>query len=230
MKSKPTVVYAFKNDQIVLVEENNHRFFQACLDGDAFTVGKDLPSRKNIGVNHDPLARAIGWKTGKHLRVLDGTCGLARDLIHLWTLGCDVTGIESNPWVFKVASSIVEQHFKSNQQTYQMNDHGFDSDRLRLYNADLFQFIKTNKNFDVIFLDPMFPDKKSSAKVGKESQVLQKICAQWSMDFEVELMKEILSAGMSRLVVKRPKGAAFIANRTPHHSKEVSAVRYDVYL
>jgi len=70
---------------------------------------------------------------------------------------------------------------------------------------DYIQAIEDNDKPDVIYLDPMYPEKKKSASVKKNMQMLQKLLGH-DLDTDEVLSAALLKAD-KRVVVKRPKGA-----------------------
>jgi len=82
---------------------------------------------------------------------------------------------------------------------------------------------------DVIYLDPMYPEKKKSASVKKNMQLLQKLLGH---DLDTgEVLNAALTKATKRVVVKRPKGAAVLnASRQPTLAYESKGTRYDTYI
>ncbi|RWX50461.1 putative SAM-dependent methyltransferase, partial [Candidatus Electrothrix marina] len=81
---------------------------------------------------------------------------------------------------------------------------------------------------DVVYLDPMFPERRKSALVKKELQLLQLLA---HLDSSPEkLLESALEAATRRVVVKRPMKAPFLTDLSPSHSLSGKTVRFDVYL
>jgi 16S rRNA (guanine1516-N2)-methyltransferase len=59
-----------------------------------FTTGKNAHRRKFGGGRGQPLAKAIGLKSGANPTVIDATAGYGRDAFVIANLGCKVTLIE----------------------------------------------------------------------------------------------------------------------------------------
>ena len=80
---------------------------------------------------------------------------------------------------------------------------------------------------DVIYLDPMFPDRQKTADVKKEMAAFHQVVGQ---DEDADLLLEkALAKANYRVVVKRPRKAPFIANKTPSYQLEGKSSRYDIY-
>ena len=82
-------------------------------------------------------------------------------------------------------------------------------------------------DFDCIYLDPMFPDHKSTAKPAKDMQILQHLTDNQNIEkcFELALEK-----ARNRVVVKRPAKAEPISDLTPDLVYKQKTIRFDVYL
>jgi 16S rRNA (guanine1516-N2)-methyltransferase len=180
-------------------------------------IDMDFSIRKNIGTKSDLLSKSVGYKKNKILSILDVTAGLCRDSFHLACLGCNVTGLEKNKILFEVAS-----YYTKKLPVTQ---------RLNLLNIDSFVFLDQLEDLnkpDVIYMDPMFPESKKSAKSGKETELLKAIAPIESPDNEKRLLKLCRNSALSRVVVKRPLHAEPISK--PDIQYKGKAVRYDVYL
>ena len=80
---------------------------------------------------------------------------------------------------------------------------------------------------DVVYLDPMFPERKKSAKVKKEMQAFHGIVG-GDQDAD-SLLALALKVANYRVVVKRPAGAKHLADKKPSYSLEGKSTRYDIY-
>ena len=81
---------------------------------------------------------------------------------------------------------------------------------------------------DVIFLDPMFPERQKSALVKKKFQLLQRLeqpCAD-----EEALIGAALEAKPKKVIVKRPVKGAYLGGIIPSYSLTGSTIRYDCYI
>lgn len=178
---------------------------------------------KSIGKNFD-LCKAVGIKktnnntqTQSPLTVLDATAGLGGDSFILAKMGCDITMLERN--------NILAQLLENALENYQNN---LIKPHLKFIHTSALDFLKTCEKFNIIYLDPMFPEKNNTALVKKEMQVLQDLVGG---DLESnELLTLALEKAINRVVVKRPKGAVYLNNQKPSYEIKGKSVRYDVYL
>ena len=81
---------------------------------------------------------------------------------------------------------------------------------------------------DVIYLDPMFPERRKSAAVKKKFQLIHRLEA--PCQNEGALLAAAISAGPRKVVVKRPAKGPYLASVKPSHSLAGKAVRYDVII
>ena len=78
---------------------------------------------------------------------------------------------------------------------------------------------------DVVYLDPMFPERRKSAAVKKKFQLLHRL--ERPCDDEDALLRAAVAAGPRKVVVKRPVKGPFLAGAKPSYSLAGKAVRYD---
>lgn len=157
----------------------------------------------------DPLARALGLKKGKERPdVLDATAGMMGDSLLMYSYGLrSLTCAERNPLVailvlnaIKVSNLDVNFHFGS-------------------YICD--------KEFDVIFFDPMYDviNKKTAPK--KEMEIFRQIVGK-DQDAK-EMASNLKLKAIERLVIKRSSKAPFLLE-APSHTIKGKSTSYDVYL
>jgi len=191
-------------------------------------IGGRLGHRKKYGGGKgQTIAKAVGLKQGKPIpNILDATAGLGKDSYVLACLGCPVTLIERSPVVAALLKDGIERG-SLNIEFSQIIENGFS-----LHNTDALQYIQAiseEQQPDVIYLDPMYPEKKKSASVKKNMQMLQKLLGH---DLDINaVLTAALEKARKRVVVKRPKGAPELqVGRSPTLSYESKATRYDAYI
>lgn len=180
--------------------------------------------RRRAGGN-EMLLRAIGHKAGRAMTVLDATGGLGRDAFILASHGCEVQLVERHPVIGALLADGLRRALR-HQQTREA------AARITLRIADsrqvMAELVPGGQWIDVVYLDPMFPQRSKSAKVKKELQVLQLLAG--TEEGGGELLTEALRAAGDRVVVKRPKGAPSLPGPAPSHSHRGTTTRFDVYL
>lgn len=187
-----------------------------------FLAGQLAHRRQYGGGKGQLLAKAVGLKKLQRPRVIDATAGLARDAFVLATLGCDVLMIERSP----IVATLVDDAMQRAQ-----HDIDFAALQLNLKVADATHYLSelTEENYpDVVYIDPMFPERTKSALVKKEMRILKRVVGD---DIDADaLFAQALKVAKKRVVVKRPKGAPALANHKPGLVYRGKSVRYDVYL
>ena len=182
--------------------------------------------------------------------VLDATAGFGHDSLILASTGAQVTMLEQQPLLALLLLS--EQQKMAAERNWQKL-----MSRLTIKNCSaedhLRQVQAQNLRYDVIYLDPMFPDDSyensktgKGAKVGKHMQALHGLVQPPSSKAEVtlfDLAKNAItypcdeqsqsqdSSEMSgrRLIIKRPVSAPYLAGQTPIESWQNDVLRFDGY-
>lgn len=186
------------------------------------------------------IAKAVGLKSGATPSILDVTAGLAGDAFVLASLGCPVTLIERSPVIFLLIENAVERA-SFNERFQMILQQGF-----HLINTDANDYITSalatknrgtgeiNKSDttstaqpDVIYIDPMYPERKKSALVKKDMQILQRLHGK--DDNAAELLENALLFAKKRVVVKRPINAKTLSKRIPGTCVKSKKTRYDIY-
>lgn len=183
--------------------------------------GKAAHRRRFGGGRGQPLARAVGLKSGNNPSVIDATAGLARDAFVLATLGCDVTLIERQP---AIAALLADG----------LNRAALDPEvapiaaRMRLVCANATECLRILPQADVVYLDPMYPVRGKTALVKKEMRAFHGLVGK---DEDAgDLLQVARQVARKRVVVKRPKGAEALGGMQPGARIESRNTRYDLYL
>ena len=87
---------------------------------------------------------------------------------------------------------------------------------------------RTLKRPDVIYLDPMFPERQKSGLVKKKFQLIHYLEA--PAENEEALMQAAIAARTFKIVVKRPAKGPYLAGLKPSYSLDGKAIRYDCYV
>lgn len=193
-----------------------------------FCAGGASHRRLYGGGKGQMIAKAVGLASGVKPRVFDATAGLGGDAFVLACLGCDVTMMERSPVAFALL-----QDGLLRAQAFAAEDDAELADiirRMRLLPGDssLYLQAQTDAVADVIYLDPMFPERQKSAAVKKEMQAFHQVIGQ-DLDDEALLRAALARAGY-RVVVKRPRHAPAIEGAKPHYALEGKSSRFDIYV
>lgn len=185
------------------------------------------------GKKSELVARAV--KAAPGVRVLDCTGGFGRDAMILAKLGCQITLLERSCVMWTLLSDAL----KKARQLDALKDA---ASRIQLRRLDAMSFLsEAVVDYDVVYLDPMFPPKQGSAAVNGDMQQLQRFLSGASPDrlkgsvgqsplSEADQLLEIsLNSGVKRVVLKRPaKGGGL--EFAPSHTFSNKSSRFEVYL
>ncbi|MES0328445.1 MAG: class I SAM-dependent methyltransferase [Gammaproteobacteria bacterium] len=189
-------------------------------------VSGALAHRQQFGGGRgQAIAKAIGLKQGKTPSVLDVTAGLARDAYILATLGCRMTLVEKSPVLSVLIQDGINRGLESEQSAQTL------SEDFELHNQNAINFMKNlDKHLlpEIIYIDPMYPERKKSALVKKDMQILQRLLEKEEKDGE--LLEAALNCARERVVVKRPVHAPCLTTTKPATSIHSKKTRYDIYL
>lgn len=195
-----------------------------------FTAGSLAHRQQYGGGRGQAIAKAIGLKQGvTPPTVVDATAGLAKDAFVLASLGCSLKLIERSPVIAELINDAISRA-KDNPQFQAILQNGFE-----VISASSIEYLKQMADKaevvcpDVIYLDPMYPERKKSASVKKNMQILQQLLGK-DNDTE-ELLEVALNAAAKRVVVKRPKSAPPLSTKSkPTYQVSTKNTRYDVYI
>lgn len=178
--------------------------------------------RKGEGKNQ-PLAKAVGVKSGFNPVVLDLTAGLGRDAFFLAGIGCTVSLIERSPFIFAALDDGLNRAMENEEIVSVIR-------AMTWKNAQALAYLEGLKGSmpDVIYLDPMYPHRDKSALVKKEMRIIRDFVG--DDDDTVEVVNEARKRAKKRVVVKRPKTASPVIEERANFTVESKNTRYDVYL
>ena len=211
------------NDRLELRSLQHKKQRAVCID---FLEGKTRHRRLYGGGRGQDLAKAIGIKKNPNANVIDATAGLGRDAFVLASLGCHVTLLERNPIIYSLLKNALERVYHSDDE--QVKEICV---RMSLVNTNASEYLlaqKESDRADVIYLDPMFPSRKKSAKVKKEMSYFHDIVGE-DLDSD-RLLKLAIGCARKRIVVKRPRLAEELAGLKAQFSLTGKSTRYDVYV
>jgi len=191
-------------------------------------VGGEARHRRLYGGGKNQLiARAVGIKDGIRPSIADLTAGLGGDAFVFASLGCQITLVERNP----VVAALLEDGFQRASIAAQTDvDLEPVIARMKVVPvsaADWFERIEVGNAPQVIFLDPMFPERKKSAQVNKSMQLFQQIVG--GDEDAYQLLSRALAIASHRVVVKRPSRAPWLNDQEPGYALSGKSVRFDIY-
>lgn len=191
-----------------------------------FVTGANHHRRLHGGGRGQSVAKAVGLKPGNIIpSVLDCTAGLARDAFVLAALGCKMLLCERSSLVHLLLQDGLARACQTDDA--QLRDI---VGRMQLLATDARSFmamLAEDDRPDVIYLDPMFPEKRKSAAVKKEMAAFHLLVG---ADHDADaLLPLALQVARYRVVVKRPRHAPHLADCKPAVVMEGESTRFDIY-
>ncbi len=210
----------------LIVSENGLSLLSLDDQGMAMRVGVDFTSgnwqRRIASVRRERIIRAMGRKADSATMIIDATGGLGRDSFLLAAAGFQVRVVERNPLLAALLEDGLLRAGES-QVTREI------SARISLTCGDACHYLERQQHrADIVYLDPLFPAQKKSAKVKKELQVIREIADR--DDDPTRLFAAAFKAAAGRVVVKRPQQGPWLNNRPPSYCVSGKIVRFDIYL
>ncbi|WP_165090313.1 class I SAM-dependent methyltransferase [Neisseria yangbaofengii] len=169
------------------------------------------------------IAKAVNH-TGKPT-VWDGTGGLGRDSFVLASLGLTVHTFEQHPAVACLLHDGLNralQHSGTAEIAQRITLHFGDTAAL------MPQLSQQIGRPDVVYLDPMYPERQKSAAVKKEMAYFHGLVG--TAQDEAALLGTARAIAKKRVVVKRPRLGEFLRGEKPAYQYSGKSTRFDVYL
>lgn len=185
---------------------------------------------QRVNTRNELLAKAVGIKKNYIPTIIDATAGLGRDGFILACLGCPVIMIERSATIATALKDALERVFSCHTSaSWQPED--INKLKITLVNADAINYLASLKPSDypdVIYLDPMHPERTKTALVKKEMRILRNVVGD---DADAPLLLQTaLQRAKKRVVVKRPRLAPPLADLKPNFAICGKQQRFDVYL
>ena len=211
---------------VLIVSEKGLSLLSMDDQGMAMRVGVDFTSgdwqRRIASVRRERIIRAMGRKADRTTTIIDATGGLGRDAFLLAAAGFQVQVVERNPLL---AALLEDGLLRAKESRMTRNI----SARISLTCGDACHYLeRQQQRAGIVYLDPLFPAQKKSAKVKKELQVIRKIAA--GDDDPTRLFAAALKGATERVVVKRPQHGPWLDDRPPSYCVSGKIVRFDIYL
>ncbi|CUR53672.1 Ribosomal RNA small subunit methyltransferase J [Serratia symbiotica] len=187
-----------------------------------FISGTLAYRRRLCTIHNEVIAKAVGINKKITPYVVDATGGLGRDAFILAALGCKVKIIERHA----ILAALLHDGLQRGYQNIEIGS--WLRNRMKLIYADSIKLlVNLTPKPDVIYLDPMYPNKPKSALVKKEMQILKKIVT--INNDEIELLTLSRKLATQRVVVKRPNYAKPLGNISPNFTILTKNHHFDIY-
>jgi 16S rRNA (guanine1516-N2)-methyltransferase len=177
--------------------------------------------RRKYNRQKELIIQAIKIKK-KKIVVLDATAGLGKDSFILASYGYKVFMIEKNKIIYHLLKNGLERAYQD------INLNKWIKKKMILFYGNSLNFIQSKKIFpDVIYLDPMFLNKKKS--FSKKDMFILKIILKKDQQTP-NLLKQSLKFSRKKVVVKRPLKSPYLENIKPTYAIFGKKYRFDIYI
>lgn len=181
-----------------------------------------LPRVRQDRLGHELLVRAAKIKGASNHTVIDATAGLGEDAFLLAAAGFTVELYERDPTIAALLRDGLERAATDPASTDIVS-------RMHLHEQDSVSALAAlEQSPDVVYLDPMFPERSKSAAVRKKMQLMQRIEHPTTAEDETALVEAARTTHPRKIVIKRPVKGPWLANIKPSYSITGTSVRYDV--
>ncbi|MFL2710553.1 MAG: class I SAM-dependent methyltransferase [Gammaproteobacteria bacterium] len=166
------------------------------------------------------LKKALG-KPKRTLSIFDATAGLLSDSMIFLSLGHKVVALEQSKIIYSLVNDALDR--AGNKISYLKN--------LTFINEDSIAFYKKNyENFDVIYLDPMYPIIKKNTKKTGNIEHIKKILEYEELKKEdSEIIEEFLKCKFKKIILKRPLKSKKTYSNINYQVKG-KTTKFDIYL
>lgn len=200
-------------------------------------IARELRRLRPGALARELLVRAARIKQAEGpVHAVDATAGLGEDALLLAAAGFTVDLYERNP----VIAALLEDALRRARAVPELAEV---AGRMRLAGSDSIAALREMAACardgevrqvscgawpDVVYLDPMFPERRKSAAVKKKFQLLHGL--EVPCEDEEALLDAARMVRPRKVVVKRPVKGAYLAGVRPSYSIAGKAVRYDCYV
>ena len=176
-----------------------------------------------LRASHEMVVKAVAGRSKEPLSVFDVTAGLGRDSFILAAAGHSVAAVERHPAIACLLWDGLDRARLSAEGALV-------AERIRLYwgaSQEVLAQLPEADRPDVVYMDPMFPERTKQALVKKEMRLFRDVVGD-DLDGEALLATALEVAG-KRVVIKRPRKADPVGGCKPGYQLLGKSSRFDVY-
>ena len=162
-------------------------------------------------VNHERNLRKALGKTDKQLSIFDSTAGLLTDTMIFLSLGHKVVAVEQSKIIYSLVKDAI---LRAKDKIPEIKNLIFLNDNsLEVYKS-------MSKEFDVIYLDPMYPSlNKKNKKSGRLENIKKILEIENFRNCGENLVKDFFDLEYKKIILKRPL----------KYQKNYSNINYQVF-
>ena len=185
--------------------------------------GHDILSRIDPRSKKCSVIQAVEGRSKEKLEILDATAGLGRDSFTLASRGHSIVAIEKDPYIYLLLVDALKR-------AKQIENLKHIAENITLLNTNSAEYIlATDKKFDSVYIDPMFPERKKSAKVKQNMQIMHQIAFNDNTINSQLLDNAFITELAKKIVVKRPINAEYLSAKKPSAQIKGKTNRFDIY-
>lgn len=173
---------------------------------------KQLQYRSQAHLNAELVIKAVLGKKKQATSILDCTAGFGKDSYLMSLTGSKIVAYENNPLMYALLKDGLNRA---------------DINNISLHKSNALGVIKST-DCEVIYIDPMYPASKKSAKNNKQMMFLQAFVGHQS-EMAEELYIQAKQSNAKKIIIKRPMKADYVLNKKPTSQIIGKAARFDVY-
>lgn len=204
-----------KDGTYLFISKDSYISFQNRKLFNSFTKGSFSTRIKNFQ-RENILKKAISFDANKPKKILDSTGGLGHDAFILALLGQKITVIEKN----KGLCALFEVSLEDLPSTEYFNRA---KENINIVNSDSKKFRKRLKDYDLVYVDPMF---KNRGKAGRSGALT--LMSQYLDDFS-DVSNIFLESEFNKIVVKRQKLFKSISSITPNSVINGKSIDFHIF-
>ena len=210
----------FSEDKLTLTENSIDNI--TTLNFDFVKMWKYHASQK-YKLKNELFAKALGikQKTSNRLIVYDATCGSGKDSVLMLFFGCRVVANERNNVIY---SLLLDAHRRLFEYLEEINETKPDFE-IKYVDAK-FGLQQVEEKIDIIYCDPMYPNRNTKALPRKEIQIFKNNIG---LDLDRHhLFEWALKQNVKKVIIKRPrKGVDHYGIPTATYTGKTTC--YDMY-
>jgi len=163
----------YTNDQLTLTYEGQSVFCDFLSSKYLLEVRQNYSRSESVYCFLKPLMK----QKNKRLKILDLTAGLGRDLFKFILSGHQVTAFEKDPVIYMLLKDGLQRFLNSDKSEALKNQFKIEGDFLcNLHYGNSFTYLEEIKeDYDLIYFDPMFDDKRKKAAPKKHMQMIKSV-------------------------------------------------------
>ena len=217
----------YHDDILSLVDESDPGAGRLWVDFDS----AELRFRRRQALAREYLIKAVGGRRPRQHpdnlagegHIIDATAGLGQDAFILACAGWQVSLVEQSPVVHALLADGLQRAAEANDDSLQRV-----IARMTLFEpVDARQRLMELPPAEVIYLDPMFPEREKSARVKKNRFLLQRLHGDKGQG---EGLLETALTLAAKVVVKRPRLAPPLNGGVPSAHIPGKTSRFDIYV